>query len=122
MEWTRSLGKRLLAGNVNLISTPFPVTMFEPRSYLEKLADVWVYPRYLSAAAAASSHPVERMKLVITWFIAGDPARATCMHAAWACMHACGGHACKHGRPHCCLGMSIFHASHPMGLPINLVH
>lgn len=58
-------------GDMNLINTPFPVTMFEPRSYLEKLADVWVYPRYLSAAAA-SVDPLERLKLVITWFVAGE--------------------------------------------------
>jgi len=65
------MGKRMLMGDMNLINTPFPVTMFEPRSYLEKLADVWVYPKYLSAAAA-SVDPLERMKLVITWFIAGE--------------------------------------------------
>ena len=49
---------------------PFPVDIFEPRSYLEKLADVWVYPRFLSLAAVAPS-PTERMKLVVTWFLAG---------------------------------------------------
>ena len=70
-EWIKSMGKRLMMGNTNLINTPFPVTMFEPRSYLEKLADVWVYPRYLSAAAEATGNPLERMKLVVTWFIAG---------------------------------------------------
>ncbi|KAG2433146.1 hypothetical protein HYH02_012847 [Chlamydomonas schloesseri] len=70
MQWVKSMGKRLLTGNVNLINTPFPVNIFEPRSYLEKLADVWVYPRYLTAAAQATD-PVERMKLVTTWFIAG---------------------------------------------------
>eukprot|EP00198_Chlamydomonas_reinhardtii_P009896 XP_001699233.1 predicted protein [Chlamydomonas reinhardtii] len=70
MQWVKSMGKRLLTGNVNLINTPFPVNIFEPRSYLEKLADVWVHPRYLTAAAQATD-PVERMKLVTTWFIAG---------------------------------------------------
>lgn len=69
-KWMKGMGQKLLAGNLNLINTPFPVDIFEPRSYLEKLADVWVYPRYLRQAAA-SSDPVERMKLVITWFIAG---------------------------------------------------
>ncbi|GAX74184.1 hypothetical protein CEUSTIGMA_g1633.t1 [Chlamydomonas eustigma] len=70
LEWITSMGKRLLLGNINLISTPFPVIMFEPRSYLEKLADVWVYPRFLSLAAE-STDPLDRMKLVITWFTAG---------------------------------------------------
>ncbi|EFJ41509.1 hypothetical protein VOLCADRAFT_121628, partial [Volvox carteri f. nagariensis] len=62
MQWVKSMGKRLLTGSINLINTPFPVNIFEPRSYLEKLADVWVYPRYL-AEASQSSDPVERMKL-----------------------------------------------------------
>ncbi|KAG2492188.1 hypothetical protein HYH03_009436 [Edaphochlamys debaryana] len=70
MQWVKSMGKRLLTGNINLINTPFPVTIFEPRSYLEKLADVWVYPRFLEQAAKATD-PLERMKLVSTWFVAG---------------------------------------------------
>jgi hypothetical protein len=45
--------------------------MFEPRSYLEKLADVWVYPRFLNEAAATQDACL-RMKLVITWFVAGE--------------------------------------------------
>jgi hypothetical protein len=99
MKWMKSMGQRLVTGNVNVLNTPFPVDMFEPRSYLEKLADVWVYPRYLREAAQASS-PVERMKMTMTWFIAGaagwggDLGRE---HMALeggrplhACMHACG--------------------------------
>jgi len=69
-EWIKSMGKRLFTGSFNLISTPMPVIMFEPRSYLEKLADVWVYPRYLRMASETNL-PLERMKLVITWFVAG---------------------------------------------------
>lgn len=77
MTWVKSMGKRLLTGSINLINTPFPVTIFEPRSYLEKLADVWVYPRYLSAAAACSN-PAERMNLVVTYFVAGQ-----CVSRVW---------------------------------------
>lgn len=64
------MGQRLFSGNVNVLNTPFPVEMFEPRSYLEKLADVWVHPRFLREAAA-TANPQERMRLTITWFIAG---------------------------------------------------
>ena len=53
-------------GHIDLVNFSVPVKMFEPRSYLQKLADVWVYPRMLSQAADTSD-PVERMKLVITW-------------------------------------------------------
>eukprot|EP00798_Chlamydomonas_sp_ICE-L_P017077 gene17077-23372_t len=69
-SWITSMGKRLLYGSINLINTPMPVGMFEPRSYLEKLADVWVYPRFLELAADATD-PVERMKFTVAWFTAG---------------------------------------------------
>jgi hypothetical protein len=38
------MGRQILGGNLNLVNSSFPVLMFEPRSYLEKLADPWVYP------------------------------------------------------------------------------
>ena len=53
-------------GKVNLVNMSMPVKMFEPRSYLQKLADVWVYSRMLSKAAAEEDH-VQRMKWVLTW-------------------------------------------------------
>jgi hypothetical protein len=48
MAWVKSMGRQILAGNLNLVNTSFPVLMFEPRSYLQKLADVWVYPGALA--------------------------------------------------------------------------
>jgi len=48
-----------------------PVKLFEPRSYLEKLADPWIYSQYLEAAAECSSNPVLRMQYTITYIIAG---------------------------------------------------
>lgn len=60
------MGKQLLMGKVNLVNMSMPVKMFEPRSYLQKLADVWVYSRMLSKAAAEEDH-VQRMKWVLTW-------------------------------------------------------
>lgn len=68
--WLKEAAKKILRGSINLLSTSFPVTMFEPRSYLQKLADPWVYPRFLSEAAEAED-PVERLKLVTAWFVAG---------------------------------------------------
>jgi hypothetical protein len=44
--------------------------MFEPRSYLQKLADPWVHPRHLEAAAAADC-PLQRLQLCVAWFVAG---------------------------------------------------
>ena len=60
------LGKKLLSGSFDLVNISLPVKMFEPRSYLEKLADVWVYPKFLEQAAH-SSDPAERMVNVVTW-------------------------------------------------------
>lgn len=60
-----------MKGNLNLVNTSFPVQMFEPRSYLQKLADIWAYPDYINAAAAQAD-PLERMKLLVTWMVAGS--------------------------------------------------
>ena len=47
VEVGKELGRKLLTGSFNLINLSMPVKMFESRSYLQKLADVWVYPRFL---------------------------------------------------------------------------
>lgn len=46
-DLVKQIGRQLLAGKLNLINVSLPVKIFEPRSYLEKLADVWVYPQYV---------------------------------------------------------------------------
>lgn len=46
VEVGKELGRKLLTGSFNLINLSMPVKMFESRSYLQKLADVWVYPRW----------------------------------------------------------------------------
>jgi Oxysterol-binding protein len=78
MAWIKSMGRQLLAGNLNLVNTSFPVRMFEPRSYLEKLADAWAQPVLLNAAAAAAD-PLERMKLLVAWLVAGVRHILICM-------------------------------------------
>jgi hypothetical protein len=55
--------------------------MFEPRSYLQKLADPWVHTRFLGAAAAATN-PVERLQAVVTFFIAGAAGGGAAARAA----------------------------------------
>lgn len=44
-DLVKQIGRQLLAGKLNLINVSLPVKIFEPRSYLEKLTDVWVYPQ-----------------------------------------------------------------------------
>ncbi|GAB4822181.1 hypothetical protein N2152v2_009227 [Parachlorella kessleri] len=70
VEVVKQLGSNLLTGNFDLLKMSLPVKLFEPRSYLQKLADPWVYPRFLQLAAQADD-PGERMRWVVTWFIAG---------------------------------------------------
>ncbi|KAK9833077.1 hypothetical protein WJX74_006386 [Apatococcus lobatus] len=69
-ELIRDMGMKFLTGHINLINMSLPVKMFEPRSYLEKLTDVWVYPALLTKAASCTD-PVERMRWTVTWFVAG---------------------------------------------------
>lgn len=45
MEVAKEASRKLLTGSFNLINLSMPVKMSEPRSYLEKLTSVWVYPR-----------------------------------------------------------------------------
>jgi hypothetical protein len=67
-EWIASLGKRLFSGS--LTSTPAPVAIFEPQSYLQKLANPWAYTHYLLQAAEATSK-LKRLQLVLAWYISG---------------------------------------------------
>ncbi len=62
------MGMKFLTGHINLINMSLPVKMFEPRSYLEKLTDVWVYPELLQHAANAKD-PVERMRWTVAWSV-----------------------------------------------------
>lgn len=64
------MGRQILQGNLNLVNSSFPVPMFEPRSYLQKMADVWAYPDLINASAQ-QQEPLERMKLLVAWLVAG---------------------------------------------------
>lgn len=49
-EFLKRVGKSLLSGK-DLVSVSMPVTLFEPRSFLERLTDVWCFaPHYLKLA------------------------------------------------------------------------
>lgn len=66
----KSLGRKLLSGKFDLLNISLPVKIFEPRSYLQKLCDPLVFP-YMMEKAAAAKEPEERLKWVVTFFIAG---------------------------------------------------
>ncbi len=71
LDVAKQLGRKLLTGNLDLINITLPVVMFEPRSYLQKLADPWRHPWHLQRAAQCTTDPLERMKCTMTWFVAG---------------------------------------------------
>jgi len=69
-EFAKTVGQHLMNGG-DMMRTAFPVTLNMPRSYLEVIADGWCYaPLYLTNSAATND-PVERIKLVATFCVAG---------------------------------------------------
>jgi len=69
-EFLKTIGQKIMQG-ADLMGTPFPVYINEPRSYLEMLCDGWcTAPTYLTRAGHETD-PLERLKLVITFAISG---------------------------------------------------
>eukprot|EP01087_Luapelamoeba_hula_P013720 TRINITY_DN3940_c0_g1_i1.p1 TRINITY_DN3940_c0_g1~~TRINITY_DN3940_c0_g1_i1.p1 ORF type:complete len:369 (-),score=56.19 TRINITY_DN3940_c0_g1_i1:641-1747(-) len=67
----------LLWEGKDLVSVSMPVYIFEPRSFIERLADGFSFaPKFLQKAAEQTD-PVERMKWVITFYLAGIHLTAT---------------------------------------------
>jgi len=53
------------------VGVPFPVKAMEPKSLAETICEWWAFlPRYL-IPAAKQKDPVERMKAVISFTVAG---------------------------------------------------
>jgi len=66
----KSLGSSILEGK-ELTNQCLPIYLFESRSFLERLTDIWAYgPKFLPLAAAQKDS-VERMKHVITFALSG---------------------------------------------------
>jgi hypothetical protein len=68
-EFLQKIGKQIFTGAIFRIS--MPVGLCEPRSFLQRLADQWSYVPAFITPAAQSKDPVERMKLVMTFALAG---------------------------------------------------
>jgi len=67
----KQVGTALWEGK-DLVTVTLPVYLFEPRSFIERLADGFSFaPIYLKQAAEAVDDPLERFKKVITFYIAG---------------------------------------------------
>jgi len=68
-EVLQSLFKSIAEGR-GVVGVSLPIRVFEPRSLIERLCDFWTYvPNYL-VPATRTNDPVERIKKVISMFIA----------------------------------------------------
>jgi hypothetical protein len=66
----KSMGSNVMQGK-SLISISMPVKIFEPRSFLQRMPDIWAFaPVYLKKAAECSD-PIERFKYCIIFMISG---------------------------------------------------
>jgi hypothetical protein len=76
LDVVKQIGINIIEGK-DLVSVALPVYLFEPRSFLERLADGFSFaPNFLNKAAACKD-PVERLKYVITFSVAGIHLTAT---------------------------------------------
>merc|ERR1712000_54101 len=66
----KQLGQNITQG-ISLTKIAIPIYIAEPRSYLEMVADGWCFAPIFLKQAALESDPIERMKMVITFAIAG---------------------------------------------------
>jgi hypothetical protein len=63
-------GKQLLEGK-NIVGVSLPVRIFEPRSMLTRITDLWSGGPYYFNKAASCTNPIERMKLITTYAVNG---------------------------------------------------
>lgn len=68
-ELVKQVGSSLLEGR-DLVSVSLPVKLFEPRSFLQRLADGWRYVPFFLSRAAQTTDPVERFKIVVAFALA----------------------------------------------------
>jgi len=66
----KNLGNSTLEGK-DLVNTSLPIYLFEPRSFLERLTDIFAYAPHYLPKAAKSTDPVERLKNVVAFAISG---------------------------------------------------
>lgn len=72
----KQLGSNILEGK-DLTKIALPVYLFEPRSFLERLADGFSFAPHFLRKAAECTDPLERLKYVIAFSVAGLHLTAT---------------------------------------------
>lgn len=69
-DFIKSVGSNIFEGK-NLLNVSLPVVLFEPRSFLESLPDLWSFAPQTLAKAAKLKDPIERFKLCAVFALAG---------------------------------------------------
>lgn len=69
-EVIKSAGAKILEGK-SAVSLSLPVRIFEPRTNLERVTDMFLYAPTFLTVAAAQTDPVERLKYVVAFMVAG---------------------------------------------------
>ena len=70
IDLVKRAGKKLMEGK-GVVAVSLPVRLFERRSTVERMCDLWSTGPIFLLEAARSDNPVERMKKWITFFISG---------------------------------------------------
>lgn len=73
MSVVKDLASKVMDGK-GIVGLSLPVRIFEPRSSIERICDLFLYSNhYLSRAAAAVDEPAERVKYVLGWIASALP-------------------------------------------------
>ena len=64
------MGRKLMEGR-GIVAISLPVRIFEKRSLIERICDLWCTGPLFLRKAALEVNPVERMRLAITFVVSG---------------------------------------------------
>lgn len=64
------MGRRLMEGR-GIVAVSLPVRIFEKRSTIERICDLWCTGPHFLRKAALETSPLERMKIAITFVVSG---------------------------------------------------
>lgn len=70
LDLMKRAGKQLIEGK-NIVAISLPVRIFEPRSMVERITELWgTGPHYINLACKTQD-PIQRMKLIIAFCVSG---------------------------------------------------
>jgi len=69
-DLVKDIGNSLMEGR-ELSNLTLPIQLFEPKSFLERMTESWLFAPIYLTRAALTTDPVERLKYVVAFFLAG---------------------------------------------------